>query len=174
MCTCDSLSLSYMAIRTLRRFHRNIRSPHRAHASTNPLPGSASVSAALTADSVPLDAQVVCASSPDRVFPRITHTRRNSVRGMDVGVSGSGSLTMAQRTLATLWDRTIMLKASPPLSVVRCLRGRRRASNIGHGVAGICHERSSPVLSLSSSASVLCLDSPSISSPANVECEFDN
>ena len=34
---------------------------------------------------------------------------------------------MVQRTLATLWGRTTTLNASLPSSVVRCLRGRRRA-----------------------------------------------
>ena len=45
----------------------------------------------------------------------------NSAGGVDVDVSGSRSLTMVERTLATLWDR-IPLKAraaTPPSSVLR-------------------------------------------------------
>ena len=91
---------------------------------------------------------------------------------MDPGVSEFGSLTMVQRTLTKLWGRIITLKTSPPSSVVCRPRGRRRASYTGHGVVGICDERPSPVLSLSSSASVLRLDFQLIGSPANVECEF--
>ena len=40
---------------------------------------------------------------------------------MDVGVGEFGSLTMVQRTLTTLWGRTVTLKASRPSSVVRAV-----------------------------------------------------
>ena len=94
----------------------------RTCASANSRPDSASVSAVLAADPVPPSVQVVRALSLDRVSVRIAHAERNSV-----GRIGFGSLTMVQRTLATLWGRTTTLNASLPSSVVRCLRGRRRA-----------------------------------------------
>ena len=78
-----------------------------------------------------------------------------------MGVSLFRWLMMMERTLATLWDRSITLKASPPSAVVRAVDEEL-----------LTWAMESP--SLSSSASVLCLDSQSIGCPANVECEFYN
>ena len=66
-------------------------------------------------------------------------------------VSGFRSLTMMQRTLATLCDR-IMLNtsaASSPSSIIRAVD--EEFLDIGHGAAEICDERPSPVLLLSCS-----------------------
>ena len=79
-CACDSLSLSYMATRTglylrrsrwsylplaCRRSWSNVLHTFHSLTSTSPLPDSASI--ALTADSVPLGAQIARSSLLDRV-----------------------------------------------------------------------------------------------------------
>ena len=91
-------------------------------------------------------------------------------------VSGFRSLTMMQRMLAMLCNG-IALKAStasPPSSSSVIHAVDEGLLDIGHGVAEVCDGRSSLILPLSSSASVLRLDPQSIGCPANVECEFDN
>ena len=93
-----------------------------------------------------------------------------------MGVNGFGSLTMMQRTLATLCNG-IALKASMaslPSSSFVIHAVDEDFLDIGHWVAEICDGSPSPDLFLSSSASVLRLNSQSIGCPTNVECEFDN
>ena len=129
-CAGDSLSLFYSTTKIPSSLSRNVHTPGpegrtwsnalvcspspRARASTTPLPDSVCF---VSSDSGPRPAGF---SSRSRVLIRPGPGPDRSCRaGVDVGVSRFRSLTMMQRTLATLCDR-IMLKASsasPPSSV---------------------------------------------------------